>query len=98
MRTLFVAAVLALSSLTAAPSFGQTSANASVERPSEAEALAFHARLRDAFRAIAQAEPARCVLVDAARDPDAVADAVRAAVAGRLPGLLDDTEGRTDAA
>lgn len=41
MRTLFVAAVLALSSLTAAPSFGQTSANASVERPSEAEALAF---------------------------------------------------------
>ena len=64
----------------------------------EAEALAFHARLRDAFRAIAQAEPARCVLVDAARDPDAVADAVRAAVAGRLPGLLDDTEGRTDAA
>lgn len=64
----------------------------------EAEALAFHARLRDAFRAIAEAEPARCVLIDAARDPDAVAEAVRQAVAARLPGLLDETAGRTDAA
>ncbi|GJD45379.1 Thymidylate kinase [Methylobacterium cerastii] len=64
----------------------------------EAEDLAFHRRLRDAFRAIAEAEPMRCVLVDAAQDPDAVAQAVRRAVAARLPDLLDDTEGRTDAA
>ena len=64
----------------------------------EAEDLAFHRRLRDAFRAIAEAEPGRCVLVDAAQDPDAVAHAVRRAVAARLPDLLDDTEGRTDAA
>ena len=64
----------------------------------EAEDLAFHRRLRDAFRAIAQAEPARCILIDAAQDPDAVAQAVRRAVAARLPDLLDDTEGRTDAA
>jgi dTMP kinase len=32
----------------------------------------FHARIRAGFRAIAEAEPARCVLVDAARPADAV--------------------------
>ncbi|RVU14020.1 dTMP kinase [Methylobacterium oryzihabitans] len=53
----------------------------------EAEALGFHQRLRAAFRAIAAAEPGRCVLVDAAAEPDAVAEAVRAAVVDRLPHL-----------
>ena len=56
----------------------------------EAEDLAFHLRLREAFRAIAAAEPARCVLVDAAQAPDAVAEAVRRAVAQRLPELLPE--------
>ncbi|ACA20544.1 dTMP kinase [Methylobacterium sp. 4-46] len=53
----------------------------------EAEALAFHQRLREAFRGIAAREPARCALVDAAGEPDAVAAAIRAVVAGRLPEL-----------
>lgn len=64
----------------------------------EAEAMAFHTRLRAAFLDIAKAEPARCAVVDAALSPDAVADAVRQAVAARLPGLLDPDAKRTDAA
>jgi dTMP kinase len=44
---------------------------------------AFHARLRDGFRAIAREEPERCVVIDAARGIDAVAADVRAAVAKR---------------
>lgn len=64
----------------------------------EAEALAFHARLRAAFLAIAGAEPARCAVIDAGRDPDAVEAAVRQVVAERLPSLLDRDANRTDAA
>lgn len=49
--------------------------------------LAFQQRLRAAFRAIAEAEPARCAVIDASGDADAVAARVRAAVAacGFLP-------------
>ncbi|CAA2158787.1 Thymidylate kinase [Methylobacterium brachiatum] len=54
----------------------------------EAESLAFHTRLREAFLAIARAEPQRCAVIDAARDPDSVESAIRATVASRLPGLL----------
>lgn len=54
----------------------------------EAEALGFHTRLRAAFLAIAAAEPGRCVVIDAGRPPDAVEEAVAAAVAARLPRLL----------
>jgi dTMP kinase len=50
----------------------------------EAKGLAFHARLRARFRAIAEAEPDRCVLIDAEAAPDAVAEAVWAAVRERL--------------
>jgi dTMP kinase len=50
----------------------------------EAKGLAFHQRLREGFAAIARAEPERCVLIDAAGTPDAVAEAVWAAVSGRL--------------
>lgn len=46
--------------------------------------LEFHARIRAGFRAIAEAEPARCVLVDAARPADAVAADLRALVRARL--------------
>ncbi|MGY2050888.1 dTMP kinase [Methylobacterium sp. JK268] len=56
----------------------------------EAEALSFHQRLREVFRAIAAAEPERCALVDATGDPDTVAAAIRAVVAGRLPHLLPE--------
>jgi len=45
---------------------------------------AFHERLRQGFRAIATAEPARCVVIDAAVEPAAVHNAVLAAVAERL--------------
>ncbi len=46
----------------------------------EGEALAFHQRVRAAFRAIAQGEPGRCMLVDA----EASVDAVAAEIAGRI--------------
>lgn len=44
----------------------------------------FHDRLREGFRAIAAAEPGRCVLIDASGAPDAVHRAVTGAVAQRL--------------
>jgi dTMP kinase len=46
----------------------------------EAKGLAFHQRLRHAFLAIAAAEPTRCVVVDAAGEPDAVGARIWAAV------------------
>ena len=61
----------------------------------EAEALGFHQRLRAAFLAIAAAEPARCAVIDAQGSPEAVAQAVRATVATRLPHLVG---GASDAA
>ena len=64
----------------------------------EAESLAFHTRLREAFLAIARAEPQRCAVIDAARDPDSVESAIRATVASRLPGLLPLKGSRGDAA
>lgn len=45
---------------------------------------AFHGRARDAFRAIAAAEPARCALLDASAPADRVLAAARAEVAQRL--------------
>jgi dTMP kinase len=44
----------------------------------------FHARVRAGFLAIAAAEPARCVVLDATQPTEAVAAAVGAAVAERL--------------
>ena len=45
---------------------------------------AFHARVRAGFRAIATAEPARCVVADANDSPEGVAAAIFAAVQSRL--------------
>jgi dTMP kinase len=45
---------------------------------------AFHERVRDGFLALARAEPERCVVVDATRPVDAVADDVHALVARRF--------------
>lgn len=45
---------------------------------------AFHERLRSGFRAIAAAEPARCAIVDAGADVDAVHAAIVAVVSDRL--------------
>jgi dTMP kinase len=50
----------------------------------ERMAVAFHERLRAGFLEIARAEPDRCVVIDARRDPDEVAGAILAAVAERL--------------
>jgi len=44
----------------------------------------FHARVRAGFLAIAAAEPARCVVVDATAPTEGVAAAIRAAVGERL--------------
>lgn len=45
----------------------------------------FHQRLRDGFLAIAAEEPERCAVIDADKSEGAVAEALRAAVASRLP-------------
>lgn len=48
--------------------------------------LAFHERLRAGYAAIAKAEPQRCVLVDGAGSPDAIAAEIWAHVERRLLG------------
>lgn len=53
----------------------------------ESKGLEFHRRLRERFRDIARENPDRCVLIDAAAAPEAVAEAVWAAVSGRFPEL-----------
>jgi dTMP kinase len=52
--------------------------------------VAFHARVRAGFLAIAREEPERCVVIDARRPPDAVWAAIVAAVRGRLGLELED--------
>lgn len=47
----------------------------------------FHARVHDGFRAVAAAEPARCVVADATDSPAGVAAAILAAVQHRLSPL-----------
>ena len=52
----------------------------------EGEDVAFHARVRETFRAAARADPSRYAVVDAgAGEPEVVAAAVRAAVARVVP-------------
>jgi dTMP kinase len=46
----------------------------------EGETLAFHKRIRAAFRTIAAAEPERCLLIDATEDKAAVSDRIAARV------------------
>ena len=68
-----------------APELGLTRAAARGETNRyEALGLAFHARIREAFLAIARAEPDRCVVVDAAKAEEEVAGAILAVVQGRL--------------
>jgi dTMP kinase len=50
----------------------------------EAMDRAFHEKLRQGFLAIAEAEPERCVVIDASGDVDAVAAQIWAAVQARL--------------
>jgi dTMP kinase len=50
----------------------------------EAEDVNFHRELRDAYRELAAAEPARCVLIDGAADVDTVAASIWTALRERL--------------
>jgi dTMP kinase len=50
----------------------------------ESENVQFHQQLREAYRELAATEPARCVLVDATGDPNAVAANVWAALREHL--------------
>jgi dTMP kinase len=50
----------------------------------EAEASEFHDRVREAYLALAAADPERFLLVDATRPVDEIADVIRARVAGLL--------------
>lgn len=59
-------------------------ARAGAEMRFESKGMAFHERLREAFQAIAAAEPARCALIDATASMDAVEVSVWALIAGRL--------------
>jgi dTMP kinase len=47
--------------------------------------LAFHERLRQAFRDIARQNTARCVVIDSTRERDVVAEEIWRAVEARLP-------------
>jgi dTMP kinase len=53
----------------------------------ESESLDFHQRVRATFRALAEAEPGRYLVLDARRDPDGLAADIRARVSGMLTGL-----------
>jgi dTMP kinase len=50
----------------------------------ESEDLAFHDRLREAYRQLAVSEPERCILVDATEAPERVTERVWSIVTRRL--------------
>jgi dTMP kinase len=56
----------------------------------EGETLAFHERIRAAFRAIAATEPARCLLLDATADKAVVSDRIAARVSDSFGITLGD--------
>ncbi|HZB19178.1 MAG TPA: dTMP kinase [Blastococcus sp.] len=53
----------------------------------ESESLDFHQRVRQTFRALAEADPDRYLVLDAQQSPDQVAAAIRVRVAQLLSGL-----------
>ena len=60
-------------------------ARAGAEARFESKGPVFHERLRAAFLSLAEREPARCVVIDAAPPPDKVAASIWAEVVRRLP-------------
>lgn len=50
----------------------------------EREGDGFHARVRDGFRTLAAAEPARWIVIDASQSADVVADAIWTALSAKL--------------
>ena len=59
-------------------------ANGAVADRFEKQGLAYHTAVREAFLALAQAEPERCVVVNAAEPPDVVAAHMARALRDRL--------------
>jgi dTMP kinase len=53
----------------------------------ESESLEFHQRVRQTFRALAEAQPDRYLVLDAGQTPEAIAAAIRVRVAELLSGL-----------
>jgi dTMP kinase len=53
----------------------------------ESESLEFHQRVRQTFRALAEADPDRYLVLDARQTPDEIAAAIRVRVAELLSGL-----------
>ena len=53
----------------------------------ESESLEFHQRVRQTFRALAEADPDRYLVLDARQTPDEIAAAIRVRVADLLSGL-----------
>lgn len=70
--------------LSVATGLGRASGRGGGEDRFESKAGDFHERLREAFLAIAVAEPERCVVIDAGGQEDAVAEAVWSVVWERL--------------
>jgi dTMP kinase len=66
------------------PALGLERRRGAAESRFERKAQDYHERVRQGFLAIARAEPARCVVIDGRQAEDAVAEAVRSAVAGRF--------------
>jgi dTMP kinase len=53
----------------------------------ESESIDFHQRVRQTFRALAESEPDRYLVLDARQTPEAIAAAIRVRVAELLSGL-----------
>ena len=58
----------------------------------EDEAIEYHDKLREAFRALAAQEPDRCVLIDATRPRPVVAEHIWREVEARCPGWRHERE------
>jgi dTMP kinase len=63
----------------------------------ESESLGFHQRVRQTFRALAEADPDRYLVLDARESPDAIAARIRARIADLLSGLPLQQLAQTDA-
>jgi dTMP kinase len=53
----------------------------------ESESLEFHLRVRQTFRALAEADPDRYLVLDARQSPEQIAAAIRVRIADLLSGL-----------
>jgi dTMP kinase len=63
----------------------------------ESESLGFHQRVRQTFRALAEAEPDRYLVLDAQESPEAIAARIRVRVAELMSGLPLQQLAHTDA-